>query len=114
MHRVSMGGLAVAIAVLAGTAASAADSEGVTFTKDVLPIIQENCVDCHRAHGSNLTGMIAPMALTNYAEVRPWSKAIKRAVADRIMPPWHASNATHGVFKNERTLTEEQIDTIVK
>ena len=98
MRHASIGGLAVAIALYAGSAAYAAGSERVTFTKDILPILQENCVDCHRANGTNLTGMIAPMSLTHYAEVRPWSKAIKRAVTDRAMPPWHASDITHGVF----------------
>lgn len=88
-------------------------AEQVTFTKDVLPILQENCQNCHRPSGQNMSGMIAPMSLMTYQEVRPWSKAISRAVADRVMPPWHASEAQYGKFKNERTLTQEQIDTLV-
>lgn len=85
----------------------------LTFTKDVLPILQENCATCHRPAGTNLSGMIAPMSLTTYEEVRPWAKAIKRVVSERVMPPWHATEDTRGVFRNERTLTREQIDTIV-
>ena len=111
MSRLTIATVALVAAMYTGQAGA---EERVTFTKDVLPILQNNCVNCHRANGSNLTGMIAPMSLTNYAEVRPWSKAIRKAVADRVMPPWHASDATHGVFKNERTLTQEQIDTIVQ
>ena len=43
----------------------------VTYTKDVAPIIQKNCMVCHRP------GEVAPMSFTNYKEVRPWAKAIR-------------------------------------
>jgi mono/diheme cytochrome c family protein len=85
-----------------------------TFTKDVLPILQENCQTCHRPAGTNLSGMIAPMSLITYQEVRPWAKAISKAVDNKQMPPWHANEKTHGVFANERTLTQDEIATIVK
>ncbi|MFP6584712.1 MAG: hypothetical protein VCD00_19420 [Candidatus Hydrogenedentota bacterium] len=102
----------IIVAALAGAFALPAATE-VTFTKDVLPILQENCQDCHRPSGRNMSGMIAPMSFMTYQEARPWAKAIARAVSEKIMPPWRASDATHGVFKNERTLTQDQIDTIV-
>lgn len=85
----------------------------VTFTKDVLPILQENCQTCHRPSGDNMAGMIAPMSLMNYQEVRPWAKSIMRAVENQTMPPWHAGDEFDGVFKNERVLTAEEIVTIV-
>jgi len=85
----------------------------VTFTRDVLPILQANCQVCHRSGGANLGGMVAPMALTTYEETRPWAKAIAEKVAAREMPPWHASPAQQGVFANERTLTQMEIDTLV-
>ena len=92
----------------------AADTQGkITFTKDVLPIIQENCQICHRFGGDNIAGMAAPMSLMNYNEVRPWAKAIAKVVASREMPPWDATDATHGQFINERYLTDDQIATIV-
>ena len=63
--------------VLAGVVQFSADAaERVTFTKDILPILQENCQTCHRPAGTNLSGMIAPMSLMTYGEVRPWAKAI--------------------------------------
>lgn len=104
----------LAIAVLltiAPLAANAADR--VTFTKDVLPILQEKCQLCHRPDGANMGGMVAPMAFTNYQETRPWAKSMAKAVAARSMPPWSASEEFHGVFRGERTLTQEAIDTIV-
>ena len=85
-----------------------------TFYKDVLPILQENCQLCHRSNGADMGGMIAPMALVTYKETRPWAKAIAKQVEAKSMPPWHASEKFHGVFANERTLTDEQIATVVK
>ncbi len=85
-----------------------------TFTKDVLPILQENCQECHRAAGSNFGGMIAPMALTTYDEARPWAKSIVIQITSREMPPWDADPAFNGIFRNERILTEDEIATIVR
>ncbi len=100
--------------VLAGAVQlSAGAEERVTFTKDILPILQENCQTCHRPSGTNLSGMIAPMSLMTYEEVRPWAKAISKAASEKVMPPWHAAEEFHGVFSNERTLRQEQIDTLV-
>lgn len=109
---------AIAVAFAFGlTLATHADDNAptsrLTFTKDILPILQENCQTCHRAAGTKLSGMIAPMALTTYQEVRPWAKSIASSVSVRQMPPWDASPKFHGVFANERTLAQEQIDTIV-
>lgn len=97
--------LLITAAVSIGLAAHA----DVTFTRDVLPILQENCQVCHRASGANLGGMVAPMALTTYDETRPWAKAMAEKVAAREMPPWHASPTQNGVFANERTLSPEEI-----
>ena len=85
-----------------------------TFYGDILPILQENCVACHRDKGANFGGMVAPMSLTTYKEVRPWAKAIAKQVGARLMPPWKASPVHHGVFSNERVLSEAQIETILK
>src|SRR5678815_4117882 len=80
----------------------------VTFTKDVAPILQQKCQECHR------TGSMAPMSLVTYAETRPWAKAIRERVITRQMPPWHIDQ-TVGVkeFKNDMSLSQAQIDTIV-
>jgi len=103
---------AVAIGTSFGSGAEVAKQP--TFFKDVAPIFQENCQLCHRTLGANFGGMVAPMALTTYAEVRPWAKAIAKQVSDKNMPPWSATPATLGQFRNERVLNEEEIATIVK
>jgi hypothetical protein len=81
----------------------------LTFTKDIAPIFQEKCEACHRPDS------IAPMSLVTYDEARPWAKAIRERVITRQMPPWHLDK-TVGIqkFKNDRSLSDAQIDTIVK
>ena len=108
-------GLALLLALCTcATGALAADqSTPVTFTKDVLPILQEHCQTCHRPGGDNVAGMVAPMSLMTYAETRPWAKAIARNVQSGKMPPWFASEEQNGVFHNERTLPKEHIETLV-
>jgi hypothetical protein len=99
----------VILASLAVAAASTAvdQSSGITFTKDVLPILQKNCQSCHRP------GQIAPMSLISYEEARPWAKAIKAAVTQGKMPPWFADR-NYGHFTNDRSLKPSEIDTLVK
>ena len=70
--------------IIAGTAAFAAP----TFEKDVLPILQKHCQECHRP------GEIAPFSLLTYESARPWAKAIKTAVVTEKMPPWFADPIT--------------------
>src|SRR5213594_887450 len=84
-------------------------AETITFAKDVAPILQEKCQECHHA------GSMAPMSLVTYEEARPWAKAIRERVITRQMPPWHI-DPTVGVqkFKNDMSLTQAQIDTIVR
>ena len=87
-------------------AANTTTNPQVTFTKDVLPILQKNCQTCHRP------GEVAPMAFLNYKGTRPWAKAIKTAVLTTKMPPWFA-DARYGHFGNERRLTSAETDTLV-
>lgn len=105
----------LAVALVVGTAgpAFAEAPSNPTYYKDVAPIFQENCQLCHRSKGANFGGMVAPMALIDYNEVRPWAKAIAKAVTGKTMPPWTASPDQHGLFRNERVLAQEDIDTIV-
>src|SRR5262245_38283638 len=78
---------------------SSDQAAGVTFNKDVLPILQKNCQACHR------TGEVAPMSFLTYEGTRPWAKAIKAAVVTKKMPPWFADPHV-GEFRNAPNLTE--------
>jgi len=99
--------LGVVTAVGTMTTATRAADAPVTFTKDVLPILQKNCQSCHRP------GQIAPMSLLTFQDARPWVRSIKAKVESRQMPPWFA-DALHGAFANDRSLARRDIDTIVK
>ena len=88
-----------------GSANSGGKKE-VTFNKDVAPIFFKNCAECHRPND------IAPMSLLNYKQARPWAKSIKEKVVSREMPPWSPDPA-HGDFRNDKRLSQKDIDTIV-
>ena len=112
------GGLAVAL-LLAGAGEALAQSgvagaPGVadtapTFSRDVAPILQRSCQRCHQPTG------IGPMSLLTYREVRPWARSIRDRVERRLMPPWHL-DPTVGIqgYKNDISLTPEEIDTVVR
>ena len=88
--------------------AQSPSGETVTFTKDIAPIFQRSCQVCHRPNN------MGPMALLTYEDSRPWARAIRRSVTDRTMPPWHIDKKV-GVqrFKGDRSLSDEEIATIV-
>jgi hypothetical protein len=104
-----IGLLAVALLAPAGSALAQTSTTTPTFTKDVAPIFQAKCQSCHRP------GQMGPMPLLSYEESRPWARSIKAKVAARMMPPWHL-DPTVGVqkFKNGISLTDQQVDTIVR
>lgn len=73
----------------------------VTYHKDIAPLLQEKCQDCHRA------GTAAPFSLLTYDDAVNWSAMIKEVVQTKRMPPWHA-DPRYGHFANARDLTAEQ------
>jgi hypothetical protein len=85
---------------------SASEKQVPTFAKDVAPIVFNKCATCHRP------GEAVPMSLTSYQEVRPWARAIREQVVERSMPPWHADAATSLKFRNDRRLSQKEIDIV--
>jgi hypothetical protein len=77
----------------------------VTYTRDVAPIFQKRCEQCHHANG------VAPMSLVTYGEVRPWARAIREKIINRTMPPFHATGAI-GRYHADPRLTDAEIETI--
>jgi hypothetical protein len=95
------------VALAANTAADVVDEP--TFARDIAPIFQAKCQSCHQPES------VAPMSLLTYEQTRPWARSIKRAVAIRDMPPWHIDkNVGIRHFKNDRSLTDAEISTIVR
>jgi hypothetical protein len=115
-HHRGISGLALSVVLTLAGLATAADltnaapaARPVTFAKDIAPILQAKCQECHRK------GSMAPMSLVTYEETRPWAKSIRQRVITQQMPPWHIDR-TVGVqqFKNDMSLSDEQIKQIVQ
>ena len=90
-----------------------AQTDEVTFTKDIAPILQRSCQNCHRPDS------VAPMSLLTYEEVRPFARAIKQRTALRhqrgAMPPWFIEKEI-GIqrFKDDISLTDVEIAKIAR
>jgi hypothetical protein len=98
-------GALLSVVVLPARIGFAADAPP-TFARDVAPIFYSHCAECHRPT------MYAPMSLMTYEDARPWARSIKQKVTTRQMPPWGA-DAPAGTFRNDPTLSQKDIDTIV-
>lgn len=77
----------------------------VQFHKDVVPVLQKHCQNCHRP------GESAPFSMLSYGDTRPWAKSIRAAVIARKMPPWFA-DPNHGSFQNDARLSAKEIATL--
>ena len=97
--------LAIAVALAAGVNAHEPITTKVRFNKEVVRVLQRNCLSCHQ------TGGIA-MSLETYEEARPWAKAIKEEILEKRMPPWHAVKG-YGEFLNAPSLTQHEVDVVV-
>jgi hypothetical protein len=108
--------LTLAIGATAPSVASAQQSStstDVTFTKDIAPILQRSCQNCHRPGG------VAPMSLVSYEDVRPWARAIKTRTSigpkAGVMPPWYIEkNIGIQHYKDDPSLSDEEIAKIAK
>jgi tetratricopeptide (TPR) repeat protein len=76
-----------------------------TYSRDVAPILERHCVECHRPDGDG------PFSLATYADARRHATQLARVTATRYMPPWKPSEAG-GPFVGERRLSPQEIDTI--
>ena len=105
-------GLALFTGVLVSADLTTGPAE-VTFSKDIAPILQRSCQNCHQPNS------VAPMSLLNYKDARPWAKAIKlrTMVRDKpgVMPPWYVEkNIGIQKYKNDNSLSDLDIAKIAK
>jgi len=77
----------------------------VRFNKEVIRVLQRNCLGCHHSGG-------IAFSLATYDEARPWAKAIKEEVLEKRMPPWRAKKG-YGEFRNAPSLAQRDIDLLV-
>ncbi len=115
---ITLGSAVVGAVVAGGFATSAVRAQAqagteVTYTKDIAPILQRSCENCHRPNGAG------PMALTTYEEVRPWARAIKQRTGigphAGVMPPWYMEkNIGIQKYKDDPSLSAEEIAKVAK
>jgi hypothetical protein len=103
----------VAATIGAIAQAPATTTPEVTFTKDIAPILQRSCQDCHRPDS------VAPMSLLTYEDARPWARSMKTRTALRnqrgAMPPFFVErNIGIQKFKHDPSLSEAEIAEIAK
>ncbi len=78
----------------------------VSYVDEVVPILQEKCVSCHRPEG------IGPWAMDSHAMVQGFSPMIREVLLTKRMPPWHADPKIN-TFKHDMGLSIEQAQTLV-
>ena len=82
--------------------ASGGGLERVTYTRHVAPLLQANCVECHRQEG------IAPFSLEGFENAKRWHPMVAYMTGERLMPPWRAVPG-FGAFRDSRRLSAHQI-----
>ncbi|WP_435009726.1 redoxin family protein [Tundrisphaera lichenicola] len=107
-------------AVLAGREVAAAHVEAIgcpvpiqpespakpTFARDVAPIIQQNCLECHRP------GQVGPFSLVSYEQVAKRADDVAALIADRRMPPWKPTPGVGPALQHSKALTDDEIDIV--
>lgn len=83
-------------------------ADGVTYHRDIAPIIAQHCQACHRDGGPG------PFELLTYDDVSMNSEKIREAIVDRRMPPWHGDlNPKFGKIRNDKRLPDKDRDLFV-
>ena len=90
------------LAVVAGVRASTQSAADVTFTRDIAPIVFQQCATCHRPGGG------APFSLLTFEDVSERAMQVADATKNRRMPPWKPEPGS-GNFVGARRLTDEQL-----
>ena len=78
----------------------------VTWNREISRVVFDKCGSCHRPDGT-------AFSLMTYADAQPRANEIKDAVLARRMPPWGGVKG-FGQFRNDSSLSQEQIELITK
>lgn len=98
--------IALTVATLTGSL-GAANAPSVTFSKQIAPIVYNNCSSCHRP------GEAAPFSLLSYQDVAKRGRLIAGVTKSKYMPPWKAEHTSFD-FKDERRLKDSDIALIAQ
>ncbi len=99
----TQGFLIVGVLLVASPPQVLAQSQSVTYNRDVAPILAEHCVACHRE------GEFAPFSLASYEDAARHARQIAEVTRSRYMPPWKPEDG-FGEFRGERHMPDEDID----
>jgi len=97
--------LALTGVISATVAADDPVSSNVRFNREIIRILQRRCLSCHSPGGLS-------MPLSNYRDVRDWSRAIREEVVEQRMPPSTAAPG-YGQFENALGLTFRETTTLL-
>ena len=89
------------------SAAAKASFEKISYSRTIVPILEQKCVACHQQGG------IAPFAMNGYATVKGFAPMIREAIRTDRMPPWDVDPKV-GHFKNDKSLSPDEIKTLVR
>ena len=87
---------------LLGRVRTSTPNATVTFSNQVMRVLQKNCIECHRE------GEIGPFSMETYEETIGWADMILEVINDKRMPPWHADSSV-GSFANARSMSKQDI-----
>ena len=96
--------LLVGCASIPRPAAAGEPAAGPTYHRDVRPILQARCVNCHRKD------QVGPFALETYEQAKKRSHDLADVAEDRSMPPWKADGKFGPALKHDPSLTDAQIE----
>ena len=82
-------------------------AQNPTWSDDVACIVYSHCTSCHNPNGSG------PFSLLTYSDALSHASSIQYKVKSKEMPPWPVNNA-YRKFAHDRSLTDQEISTIVK
>jgi alkyl hydroperoxide reductase subunit AhpC len=84
----------------------ASEGGAVTYTRDVAPILNKNCRECHRK------GQIGPFPLETYEQAKKRADDLVYVVEERLMPPWKPRPGFGPAFEHDRSLSPEEVATL--
>jgi len=96
----------VSFALLLSLSRLSEGAEPPSYHRDVLPILQKHCQDCHRP------GQVAPFSLLSYEQAKKRGSDLATVTSERTMPPWHASTEEGGPFRDARVLSQAEMETL--
>jgi len=82
---------------------SPSNNSTVTYSRDIAPLIQTRCQNCHRPD------QVAPFSLTNYQEAVAHAEMLVEVTQRRIMPPWIPGPGSQRKFVGERQLSDAEL-----